>query len=219
MHQHILSFAAACGLAALASNLSATPQPDWLIDSSSFKARVTKSDAGRELELDNGLLRRVIRLVPNAATVALDNLTTGESLLRGVKPEAVVEIDGRRFDAGGLKGQRNYAFLRPEWIEQLRADPAAFRFTGYVVGQPAERIAWKRLRHHAADAKWPPAGVSLRLDFAWPQADGAEDRAMCGSRVRDGNPELWQRIRHGERAARNPGACAELGRPRQEQGH
>ncbi len=159
----------------LSSSVPAAPAtPDWLIDPSPFKARVAKSADGRELELNNGLLRRVIRIEPNAATVALDNLTSGESLLRGVKPEAVIEIDGKRFDIGGLKGQRNYAFLRPEWIGELRADPAAFRFVGYEIGEPKERMAWKRTRHHAPDVKWPPPGVTLRLDFAWPSADGPD---------------------------------------------
>ncbi len=148
--------------------VAAAPLNDWLIDSTSFKARVIKSQDGREVELNNGLLRRVIRIDPNAATVALDNLVSGESLLRGVKPEAIVEIDGKRVEIGGLKGQRNYAFLRPEWIGELLADPAAFRFVGYEIGEPKERMAWKRTRHHAPDVKWPPEGMTLRLDFAPP---------------------------------------------------
>lgn len=141
---------------------------DWLIDPAPFKAKINFSKDGSELELNNGLIRRVIRLQPNAATVALDNLVTGESLLRGTKPEAIVEMDGQRFDIGGLQGQPNYAFLRPEWIPQLRADPSAFRFVGFEVGKPVERLAWKRVRHHSPEAKWPPAGVTLRLDFAPP---------------------------------------------------
>ncbi len=148
--------------------VAAAPLNDWLIDPTSFKARVIKSQDGREVELNNGLLRRVIRIQPNAATVALDNLVSGESLLRGVKPEAIVEIDGKRVEIGGLKGQRNYAFLRPEWIGELRADPAAFRFVSYEIGEPKERMAWKRTRHHAPDVKWPPEGMTLRLDFAPP---------------------------------------------------
>jgi len=142
------------------------PATDWLIDPSPFKARVSTNAEGTELELSNGLLRRVVRITPNAATVALDNLVNGESLLRGVKPEAVVEIDGRRFEIGGLKGQPNYAFLRPEWVAQLRADPTAFRYVGHAVGVPQERMAWKQVRHHAPDVQWPPSGVTLRLDFA-----------------------------------------------------
>ncbi len=150
---------------------SSAAAPDWLIDPTPYPARITKSADGRELELNNGLLRRVIRLEPNAATVTLDNLINGESLLRGVKPEAVIQIDGQRFAIGGLQGQPDYAFLRPEWIAQLRVDPAAFRFVGYEIGQPTERMAWKRTRHHALDVKWPPAGATLRLDFAPPSLD------------------------------------------------
>ena len=160
---------------------SATPPTDWLVDPSPFVARVVTRMDGSELELNNGLIRRVIRLTPNAATVALDNLVTGESLLRGVKPEAIVEVDGHRYEIGGLKGQPNYAFLRPGWIGALRADPAAFRFTGYAMGKPLERMAWKQTRHHAPDVKWPPAGVTLRLDFTGPA--GTNPTGAAGIRV------------------------------------
>ena len=166
--KHLPLFLGAIAFLISTPHVSAVSSADWLIDSAPFKARVTVSKDRREVELNNGLLRRVIRIDPNAATVALDNLVNGESLLRGVKPEAIVEIDGRRFDIGGLKGQRNYAFLRPEWIGELRADPAAFRFVGYEIGKPKERMAWKRTRHHAPDVKWPPEGVTLRLDFSAP---------------------------------------------------
>jgi hypothetical protein len=171
------------GLLCLVVPAFAASPPDWLIDPAPFKARATQSKDGREIELNNGLLRRVIRLEPDAATVALDNLVTGESLLRGVKPEAMVELDGRRFNVGGLKGQRNYAFLRPEWIASLRADPAAFRYTGHETGRPAERMPWKRVRRHAPDAKWPPDGVTLRLDFAWPQGGGMDDLPSAAGRA------------------------------------
>lgn len=154
-------------------------QPDWLLDASPYRARIQTNATGDELRLENGLMARTFRLAPNAATIGLDNLVTGEALLRGVKPEAVVEIDGRRFEIGGLKGQPNYAFLRPEWIGSLRADPAAFRFVGLEVGQPKERFAWKRVRHHAPDVKWPPSGVHLRMDYDLPSGtNGPASRAI-----------------------------------------
>ncbi len=150
------------------NGVRAAAPPDWLIAPETFKARVSVGSDRQQVELSNGLIRRVIRLQPNAATVALDNLITGESLLRGIKPEAIVELDGQRYEVGGLKGQRNYAFLRAEEIPQLRADPRSFRFIGFETGQPVERMAWKRTRHHAPDAQWPPRGATLRLDFATP---------------------------------------------------
>ena len=150
------------------SRPNSPPGTDWLIDNSRFKANLFRGTSSNELVLANGLIARTFRLAPNAATVGLDNLLTGEAILRGVKPEALVEIDGTRYEIGGLKGQPNYAFLRPEWVDQLRADPAAFRFVGFEVGKPKERLAWKQVRHHAPGAKWPPEGVSIRLDFARP---------------------------------------------------
>ena len=168
----LIPFLARWMLSAVSLSLTtatAAPGPtDWLIDPTPYKARATVGAGGRELELNNGLIRRILRIQPNAATVALDHLVTGESLIRGVKPEAVVELDGRRYDIGGLRGQPNYAFLRPEWIDSLRADPGAFQFIGYEFGKPVERLSWKRVRHHAPGVAWPPNGVTLRLDFAAP---------------------------------------------------
>jgi hypothetical protein len=50
---------------------------DWLIDSKPFPAQATLSADRHEITLENGLIRRVIRLQPNAATVAFDNLMSG----------------------------------------------------------------------------------------------------------------------------------------------
>ena len=162
---------------------TALPATDWLIDGSSFKAGVFRGERSNELVLANGLVARTFRLAPNAATVGLDNLVTGDAILRGVKPEAFIELDGRRYEVGGLKGQRNYAFLSPEWLDQLRSDPTAFRFTGFEVGRTKERFAWKQVRHHAPDVRWPPDGVSLRLDFAWPSGALTETMPSAAGRA------------------------------------
>lgn len=86
--------------------LAGAADPDWLIDPSPYRAQVQVRADRRELVLDNGLLRRVIRIEPNAATVSLENRISGESLIRGVKPEAVVELNGKRFEVGGFRGNR-----------------------------------------------------------------------------------------------------------------
>lgn len=152
------------------SRQNETEKRDWLIDNSQYRANASHDRNTQELILSNGLLKRTFRLAPNAATVALDNLVTGESLLRGVKPEGIVVIDGARYEIGGLKGQPNCAFLLPEWIDTLQADPAALMFTGFEVGKPKKRFPWKRLRHHAPNAEWPPKGVYLRMDYELPEA-------------------------------------------------
>ncbi len=146
------------------------PPTDWLIDPSPYKAGVYRSQRSDEVVLDNGLVRRTFRVAPNAATVGLDNLMTGAAIVRGVKPEAIVSIDGVSCEVGGLSGQSDYAYLRQEWLDQMTSNPEAFQFAGYHVGRPAERLVWKRVRRHTPDAKWPPAGVYLRMDFDAPAA-------------------------------------------------
>ena len=143
-------------------------QADWLIDPTSYRAGVFRTSLPDEIALDNGLIRRTFRIAPNGATVAFDNLVTGVSMLRGVKPEAVLTIDGQQFAVGGLRGQPNYAYLLPEWLDDMSRDESAMQFIGFSVGQPKERFPWKKVRHQAADSKWPPPGVSLRMDYRLP---------------------------------------------------
>ena len=71
---------------------------DCLLHPSPYKAQVARSADGRDVVLDNGLVRRVVRLVPNAATVSFENFMTGESIIHAVRPEARVVLDGALYD-------------------------------------------------------------------------------------------------------------------------
>jgi hypothetical protein len=149
--------------------LSAAEPPDWLLDATSFRAQITTNKERHEVTLDNGLVRRVFRLTPNAATVAFENLMTGESVLRAVSPEALVELDGVRYEVGGLSGQPMQNFLKPAWLEQLVANPAAFKFKTYRTGRTEARFPWKKRQDWMArDVPWPPPGISLTLEFVAP---------------------------------------------------
>ena len=146
---------------------TASAQPtDWLIDPTPYQAEVRQSD--EEIILTNGLIARTIRLAPNGATVGLDNLITNEAVLRGVKPEARIMIDSVEYAVGGLLGQPNYAYLKPDWVDALTPDSMAFQFTGMETTEPMARMDWKRSRHHDTTAAWPPKGVSVRMDYAFP---------------------------------------------------
>jgi hypothetical protein len=145
---------------------SGATAPDWLIDPASFVARVTPSKDGREIELANGLVRRTLWLHPNAATVGFDNLMTGESLVRSVRAEAVVEVNGKKLLVGGLTGQPVQNFLKRSWLDGLKSDPAALRFVSYTIGRTAARFPWQQRREWlASNPPWPPPGVSLTLVF------------------------------------------------------
>lgn len=145
------------------------PSTDYLIDAAPFLARAFRSDDSKELILDNGLVRRKWRIAPNGACVGYDNLMSGQTMLRSVRPEARVTIDGVAYDVGGLTGQPNHAYLTPGWLDAMEADPKAMQLVGFEIGEPAERFAWGRRRHAAPDAVWPPQGVYLRMDYAVPK--------------------------------------------------
>ncbi len=176
--------------------------PDWLVTHVTTPTTAVVSEDGKDLVLSNGLIRRTFRLGPNATTVAYDNLMTGDSILRGVKPEAMVEIDGRKFDIGGLLSQVEYAYLRPEWVDSFTADPNAFRFVGYETGKTEARFPWERKRY-SADLPWPPEGASLTLRFEPPagQLPGVTIR-VCYE-MYQGIPLLakWLEIRNGGQKA------------------
>lgn len=139
---------------------------DYLVEAPVENARAYRSAEGRELVLDNGLIRRIWRLEPNAACVAFDDLRSGRSLLRAVRPEARVQIDGTSFDIGGLMGQPNHAFLTDEWLDGMTANPDAMQLVDFELGPTRAHFEWKRVRHHAPNAAWPPPGIGLRLEFA-----------------------------------------------------
>ena len=138
---------------------------DWLVKPVGAVAGVYRTGHANEIAMTNGLIRRTWRLQPNAATAAYDNLMTGSSLLRAVKPEAYVKLDWQdEVSVGGLLGQPDGAYLKAEWLDHMTADPKAFRCTGFNVGKTRERFPWKRTPF-SGDQPWPPPGVSLTLRF------------------------------------------------------
>jgi hypothetical protein len=125
-------------------------------------------EKGNELMLSNGIISRSFRLDPNAATVSLKILGRQEELVRSIKPEAVITVNDFSIDVGGLEGQSNLAFLYPDWIEELKADPLSFRFHGFKTGPAEKRFEWKPVRHLAPGAEWPPKGIRLQMDYRLP---------------------------------------------------
>ena len=148
------------------------------------------------LILTNGLISRTFRLLPNAATVGFDNLMTSESVLRAVKPEATVKIDGAEYEVGGLKGQVEQAYLRPEWVDDMKSNPDAFQFAGYSTNKIKARLSWKRNRY-SADLPWPPAGLELVINYEPPVSivDGCNGlKVSVHYEMYQGIPVLSKRI-------------------------
>lgn len=149
----------------------AAETPDWMIDPSPFRASISKSAAGDDIVMENGLVRRVIKLTPDAATVAFDNLMTGDSILRGVRPEAEVTIAGTDYSVGGSDGQPVQNYFTPGWLADMTAKRGAYVFDHLETGESEARFPWKkRLEWMPHDVPWPPSGRSLKLFFRPPAA-------------------------------------------------
>ena len=167
---------------------------DWLVDPAPFRARVRIDPKDPStIHLENGLVRRTLRLTPNAATVDLRNLVSGDAVLRAVRPEASIVLDGQPFDVGGLRGQAEQGYILESWVPSMTADPAAFRFRDYETGPIPERFRWARKRS-AEDRPWPPRGIRLVLRFDPPGSLPRGPLVSVVYELYDGVPLLGKRL-------------------------
>jgi len=177
------------------------PTTDWLINPAPFRATITLDTAKRDLILDNGLVRRTLRLTPNAATIDYRNLVSGEQLVRATGPEARVTIDGTEYVVGGLEGQPVQNYLKAEWIDRLHSDPTAYRFAEWKSGPIKAQMAWQRRSEWLSkDLPWPPPGQEATLTFSPPTKVGEKSKDLPTIEVHyavyDGIPliEKWLTI-------------------------
>lgn len=106
---------------------------DWLVKPIAVKAQILASTDGKDIILYNGLARRTFRISPNLACTDYTNLTINKQLLRAVQEEARLTIDGKDYNIGGLYGQKEKAYLKPEWIDELTAGKQDFRYVSYSI--------------------------------------------------------------------------------------
>ncbi len=140
---------------------------DWLIYPTPYRSKFEKDTASKTVRLTNGLIERTFKLSPNAATVGYRQLISEEECLRAVRPEALVVLNGRAYEVGGLQGQPEQAYLLPEWLDEMSSDPGAFQFESFRTGPIEETIPWTRKRS-SENRPWPPPGISLSLKFVPP---------------------------------------------------
>src|SRR5665648_426899 len=136
---------------------------DWLVNGKGYTANIQLSENGKDLVLTNGLVKRVFRTKPNLACTGYENLVNGQQLLRAVKPVAVLTIDGKIFNIGGLHGQKENAYLMPEWIDAFTANENDFQFDSYTVSEITPFISWKQTNWARKIKKG--AGKALTLKF------------------------------------------------------
>ncbi len=127
----------------------ATAQPttqsksDWLITPPTQRAELTSTNNNKDLILSNGLFKRTFRLQPNLACTGFSNTTTGQELLRSIKAEARITINGKIYSVGGLHGQLENAYLVPTTIDTLKTGDNDFQYQSYTTTPLKPYLNWK----------------------------------------------------------------------------
>jgi len=114
---------------------------DWLTSPVQQKSAVYND--GKDVVLTNGLVKRVFRIQQNVACIDYSNLSNNQQLLRAVKPEAVLTIDGKEYNVGGLYGQKENAYLIPEWVDGFKNNEKDFQYQSYSVTDITPYIRWQ----------------------------------------------------------------------------
>lgn len=154
--------------------LAQSPAKDWLIQPVTAKASISLQPNGKDLVLDNGLLRRVIRITPGVACTGFQNLSNGQQLLRSVMPEAKLVINGHSYAVGGLKRPAEKAYLLASMIDTLKAAETDFSFEGWYTRNLQPLLNWKPAGWMPANVK-NPTGKELVLRF---QGEAAELKGL-----------------------------------------
>ncbi|MGN6493827.1 MAG: alpha-galactosidase, partial [Agriterribacter sp.] len=162
---------------------------DWLIHPIAQKAGAWKSQDGKDIILYNGLLKRVFRIMPNVACYDFTNLSNGQQLMRAVKAEARLTIDGKDYNVGGLYGQKEKAYVLPAWLEQFSDSSNDFHLTNITTGELKPFVNWKPGTWWAS-AKQAATGSQISFVYRHnnPQLAGLEVKVNYG--LYDGLPLL-----------------------------
>ena len=142
---------------------------DWLIDRITDVTTATVTPLGTLL-LTNTLISREFLLEPDFATIEFRDLhATNSSLLRCVKPEAAITLDGIEYNIGGVKPNTQCAYFnRTDFWKNKGLDTKAFHFSTYEVSTPKAPFAYTPKRFAPSDIQWPPKGIHLSVYFKAP---------------------------------------------------
>jgi len=156
------------GILSAQSGPAIDPTSDWLVTSIKRPVEIEVSYDGKDLTMANGLISRTWRLIPNAACISYKNLVSDGQFIRSICPEAIMTIDGNKYEIGGLHGQPEHGYIDMAWLDGMHVGKNTFVYTGYKVGEPIAPYEWNPL-FQAPEVPWPPKGKRLTFTFEAPE--------------------------------------------------
>jgi hypothetical protein len=149
---------------AVVENLSSS---DWLVNLNKQPAQIYYTADKKGIMLYNGLVKRVFTLSPGLACIDFKNMSNGQQLIRALKPEAKITINGTEYNVGGLYGQKENAYFLNQWTDQLDAK-ADFIYQSFKIDSITPFLNWKNTTW--ASNRQQGKGKMLTFNFESKQA-------------------------------------------------
>jgi hypothetical protein len=165
-------------------------ESDWLLDASDYSTQTDYDQDEQTLTLENGLISRTWALNGDVSTLSFRNIMLEKELLRAIRPEVEFEIDGQAHQIGSSNMGVNQAYLQKRLPTSAKAESNNWRLIAIDMGKPEARFHWEKVRHHAPDSVWPPAGKAIHFRFEYAQADGPKLQVTVHYEMYDGIPGL-----------------------------
>lgn len=138
-------------------------QNDWLVHKKSMPAQFSENKAEKTITISNGMIQRSFYLGDNLVCFDYTNLISGEQLVRSVRPEARITINGTAYNVGGLYGQKEHAYFMKSWLKELKPGAGDFAYVSHEWTSLTQPIQWKAFDW--ATTRSLPTGKSLVLIF------------------------------------------------------
>ena len=143
--------------------------PDWMVTKVTKPTRLFHLPEN-QISLDNSLIRRTFITQPGFATFDYFSYEKSSNVLRAMSPEAIITLDGFRYNVGGVLCQAPRAYWNKTAIEQtMTTDPNAFHFYSYSTRVPDVLFPYKPMRGAPKDIAWPPKGLGIDVHFTPPK--------------------------------------------------
>ena len=119
-----------------------TATTDWLLNNEGYEAAIYVSADKKSIVMANGLVERIFTVSPDVACISYKNLSSGLQMLRAVSPETFVTIDLIEYPVGGLNGQLERGYLKPEWINTMTSPDNDFKLSDIKVSDIHPYVNW-----------------------------------------------------------------------------
>ncbi|PWU04083.1 MAG: alpha-galactosidase [Bacteroidetes bacterium] len=145
---------------------------DWLIKKPDMEAGIYTAESGHELVLYNGLVKRSFYIGENVVCFDYKNLINGQQLLRAIKPEGKIIVDGTEYNIGGMHGQKEYAYFLPQWLDSLKENQSDFKYRKFEVGAIPAFVNWKEIGSSKPGQQPKGKMISFTYTSEIPQLNG-----------------------------------------------